>query len=154
MNNENWLEKITGQNQLTQLIQTNEYTKKFGLSLTNKEAELLVGERKESLKEQERIEFGEGILTKLIFAFCDSGYVYQENYVNTLERLQEIFYLFKNESLDEVSDDELIEFMKKKFEGDCQGSLDNLEDTALEEFAREIRFGTRKFLGVYGDEDE
>ena len=33
----------------------------------------------------------------------------QENYADTLMRLQDIFYLYKNESLDELTDDELLE---------------------------------------------
>jgi len=107
--------------------------------------------RKNSLKEQERIEFGGGILPKLIFAFCDSPFIYQDNYVDTLECLQNIFYLYKNESLDELSDDELIEYMKKHFDNDCQGSLEYLEDTCLEDFARSIRVGTRGFIGKYED---
>ena len=93
------------------------------------------------------MEFGEGILKKLILAFCDSSYIYQENYVDTLIRLQEIFYLYKNESMDELTDDELIDYMRESFEEKCQGSLEHLEDTCLEEFAREIRKKTNKFIG-------
>lgn len=127
------------QEQVNALVNTNSYTQKFGVRLTQEEAKELVVSRKENLIEQGRIEFGEGVLTKLIFAFCDSPYIYQDNYVESIERLQEIFYLYKNESLDEVTDDELIDFMKNQFEGKCQGSLDYLEDTSLEEYARWIR---------------
>lgn len=154
---ENWIEALNNQNLPLELLKTNDYTKKFGLSLTEQDAELLVQERKENLKAQERIEFGKGIMEKLIFAFCDSAYIYQDNYVDTLERLQEIFYLYKNEALDEVTDDELLTFMKDKFENEAQGSLDYLEDTALDEFARQIRNGSRSFIGSYlveGDANE
>lgn len=113
---------------------------------------MLMEARKNSLKEQERIEFGEGILTKLIYSFCDSPYIYQDNYVDTMESLQDIFYLYKNESLDELTDDELIDYMKDKFEGECQGSLEHLEDTCLEKFARSIRKGTYSFMGEYEDD--
>ena len=44
--------------------------------------------------------------------------------------------------------------MKQEYEGRCEGSLDNLEDTSLEEFARQVRAGTRKFIGLYGDDNE
>lgn len=152
--NENELTKLIIQNQIQEVIKTNDYTDKFGLSLSKEEANQLIISRGEALKEQRRIEFGEGILPKLIFEFCDSPFIYQDNYVETLQRLQEIFYLYKNESLDEVSDDELIHFMKQEYEGKCEGSLDNLEDTSLEEFARQVRAGTRKFIGLYGDDNE
>lgn len=136
------------------LLACNEYTKKFGVVLSDQEAALLVTERKASLKEEGRIEFGEGILSKLIYAFCDSPFIYQDNYTDTISSLQRIFYLYKNESLDEVTDDELIAFMKEQFDGVCKGSLDYLEDTSLEAFAREVRNGTRRFIGRYKDEQD
>jgi len=135
--------------QLQKVIACNQYTEKFGVRLSEQEAQLLLVARRNSLKEQERIEFGEGILPKLIFAFCDSPYIYQDNYADTLEALQNIFYLYKNESLDELTDDELLEYMKKHFDGECQGSLEHLEDTCLERFAREIRKMSHGFFGKY-----
>ncbi|MDR1551000.1 MAG: DUF6323 family protein [Hungatella sp.] len=150
MDDGKWLQTASDSFQIARVKEANDYTKKFGLALTDEEAALLIGERKDALKEQERVEFGVGILPKLIFAFCDSPYIYQDNYVDTLGRLQDMFYLYKNESLDEISDDELIEFMKDQFDGPCQGSLDHLEDTGLEAFARRARFGP----DLYEEEDD
>jgi len=141
---ENELQKLLNarQNQIDKVLECNQYTKKFGLTLTKEDALILASDRKDSLVRQQRIEFGEGILNKLIFAFCDSPYIYQENYVDTIGKLQEIFYLYKNESMDEVTDDELLEFMKKAFDGVCQGSLEYLEDTVLERYAASMRNGS------------
>lgn len=152
-----WVQQWSGQHMLEQVVETNSYTKRFGLQLSQKEAELLIQERKETLQEEQRIEFKGGILPKLIQTFCDSPYIYQDNYVDTIGRLQQIFYLYKNESMDELTDDELMEYMKREFDGTCQGSLDYLEDTSLEKFARKVRGQTRRFLGRYErevDEDE
>lgn len=166
MKEKNWLQLMSEQNQLENVMETNRFTQKFGLSLSDEEAEILVADRRDSLQEQRRVEFGEGILPKLIFAFCDSPYIYQDNYVDTIGRLQDIFYLYKNESMDEATDDELIDFMKEQFEGECQGSLEHLEDTSLEQFARDIRRKTQMrlsietadmaqdFIGGYGEDDE
>lgn len=137
----NFFLSLLEKNQIENILNTNEYTNKFGLSISEADAKLLVQERKKNLKEQQRIEFGEGILNKLIYAFCDSEYIYQDNFVETILRLQEIFYTYKNETLDEISDDELIEYMEKAFNGICQGSLEYLEETSLEDFARNIREG-------------
>lgn len=137
----------SNETQAVALKRTNDYTQKWGLSLTEEDTELLLADRRDTLAEQRRVEFGEGILPKIIFTFCDSSYLYQDNYVDTIGRLQDIFYLFKNESLDEVSDDELLSYMKEQFEGPCEGSLEYLEDTSLEEFAREVREGSRSFIG-------
>ena len=161
LKNQNWLQLMTEQNQLANVMKTNQFTEKFGLSLSQEEAGLLIAERKDSLQEQRRVEFGEGILPKLIFAFCDSPYIYQDNYVDTIGRLQDIFYLYKNESMDEATDDELVAYMKTAFDGECEGSLEHLEDTVLEKFAREIRKHTSHFMSKQNtpikwepDEDE
>ncbi len=149
MEEKDFLELFSGQNQMQKIMETNQKTEKFGLVLSKEDAKILVDSRKENLKQQQRVEFKEGILPKLIFAFCDSPYIYQENYVDTITRLQEIFYLYKNESMDELSDDELLDFMKNAFDGECEGSLEYLEETALEEFARTIRREGRSFFGQY-----
>ena len=80
-------------------------------------------------------------MKKLLFEFCDSPYLEQEQLAETLAALQEIFYLYKNESLEELTDEELLSYMKEKFDGECRGDL--------EEFARTVRKGTRKYIGRY-----
>ena len=153
--NQFWEIVVCNDAQLQKIENCNQYTEKFGLQLSTQDVMTLMKDRVEVLSEQHRVEFQGGILEKLIFAFCDSAYIYQDNYVETIGKLQEIFYLYKNESLDELSDDELIDYMKEQFENKCQGSLEHLEDTALEQFARSIREGTISFIGTYQeDEDE
>lgn len=147
MGEKDWLEIWLGQNQLQKVIEMNEKTQKFGLVLSDEDAKMLVERRNDNLREQQRVEFGEGILPKLIFVFCDSLYINQKNYVDTITRLQEIFYFYKNESMDELTDDELLDFMKEAFDGECEGSLEYLEETSLEEFARNIRREGKSFFG-------
>lgn len=144
---------LSEQNQMDVLRKTNEYTGKFGLSLTDEDIRGLMQSRRECLREQQRIEFGQGILNQIIYAFCDSDFICQENYAYTIERLQDIFYLYKNESMDELTDEELIEVMRTAFDGACQGSLSYLEETYLEEFARTVRATTHKFIGRYTEND-
>ena len=59
---------------------------------------------------------------------------------------------YKNESMDILSDDELLEYMKDRFDGECGGSLDNLEESVLDEYAREVREQGENFLKRRGDE--
>ena len=80
-------------------------------------------------------------IKKLIEAFCDSPYIMQSNYEETLEELQDIFYFFKEEAMEQISDDELIEFMTRDFDGKCQGSIEYLSGTSLEELCRGTRYG-------------
>lgn len=125
--------------QLAALQKTNEYSTKFGLSLSEKDMHTLVEQRREALSKTNRVEFGPGVLDKLIFAFCDSAYIWQSNYVETISRLQEIFYHFKNECVDRLSDDELIAIMRDAFENECHGALEYLEETALYRVSRKVR---------------
>ena len=145
---------LSGKNQIEAIRKTNDYTQRFGLSLSEEDVQELMVSHMECLQEEQRIEFGGGITDKLIFAFCDSDYIYQENYVDTIGRLQQIFYLYKNESMDELTDDELIDLIRNAFDTECYGSLDYLEQTYLEKFAREIRANTRKYIGRYQRNDK
>lgn len=127
--------------QLASLLDRNSRTAVFGLTLTENDAKLLLSERKTTLRQQERLEFGAGILPALIDAFCDSAYITQENYIETLIELQDIFYEFKNESLDLLTDNELLSFMARQFEEVCFGDMEYLRSTCLERFCRAIRRG-------------
>lgn len=119
----------------------NAYTSRYGVVLSDEDAFALAAHRMQMLTAYGRIEWDGGILPKLIYAFCDSPYVFQENYVETLVALQEMFYYFKNESLDEMGDDDLIAVMKEYFDGHAQGSIEYLQETALEEICRTVRYG-------------
>ena len=126
---------------IAEIKKCNELTIKYDLHLNDDEVKALVERRFDALKNTGRIEFSEGILTKIIEAFCDSPYIMQQNYEDTLLELQDAFYFFKSEAMDQISDDELIEFMKRHFDGKCQGSLEYLSGTTLEELCRNTRYG-------------
>jgi len=124
-----------------ELRDSNEFSIKYGLMLSENQIQNLVQRRLETLRDTGRIEFGEGVLKKLIYAFCDSPYIHQLNYEETLLELQDAFYYFKNETDDRLSDDELIEYMKETFEGKAQGSIEYLTGTSMEELRRNARHG-------------
>ncbi len=141
MNNKMWLKQVQ---------ETNQYTAKYGLVLSEEDSEILLAEKNKILRSEQRVELGQGILPQIIFTFCDSSYIYQDNYMETLIRLQEIFYLYKNEMQDEISDDELLCFMKEQFETVCFGDLSYLESTCLDIFAQAVRAGYRGFRKTRG----
>lgn len=150
MEEKNWLELLSKQTQEAQVLETNRYSGQYGLVLSREDAEILAQERADVLKKERRVEFGQGILSAIIYAFCDSPYIMQENYRDALIRLQEIFYLYKNEMLDEITDDELLEFMREQFDGVCCGDFDYLEGTCLDLFAQAIRAGYSGFTETGG----
>lgn len=66
----------------------NDITLKFGLYLSEKQINNIIEKRFQALKDTGRIEFGQGILKKLIIEFCDSPYISQENYEETIMELK------------------------------------------------------------------
>lgn len=134
---------------LQQLEKCNELSARFGLILTGQQMENLAAQRWEALAATGRVEFGAGILPKLIEAFCDSPFLSPANYEAALAELQSSFYYFKNECHDLISDDELIAFMQHVFNGRAQGSLEYLSGTSLDELCRNTRYGY-----AYNDPDE
>ena len=128
----------------------NELNRLYGLELTEADITELVELRGQALKATARVEFGGGILPKLIRAFCRSPYVDRYNYAATLGDLQDAFYYFKNESEDRFSDDELIEFMEKVFNGQAHGSTEVRTTISLEELCRWAR---NDFDDRYADEE-
>ena len=119
------------QTEIENIKKCNEYTSKYGLVLSDNQISNLLERRKETLKETGRVELRVGIIDKLIKEFCDSPYINQENYAETLYELIEIFYEYKNETMDLITDDELIEFMKKSFDGIVGGDLEYLSGTVM-----------------------
>lgn len=146
----NWLALMSKQLQITQVLETNQFTEKYGLALSKEDAEILAEERVHTLQNEQRVEFGQGILPKIIYTFCDSPYIMQENYCESLIRLQEIFYLYKNEMQDEITDDELLEFMQEQFETVCCGDFDYLENTCLDIFSQAVRAGYSGYQASQG----
>ncbi len=138
------------QKQFDSIIETNQTTKPFGLTISEQEAKLILEEKNHTLQEQGRIEFGTGIIPKIIYVFCDSDFVDAENYVDTIIRLQEIFYMYKNEMEDEISDDELLHFMREQFDNICFGDLEYLEGTCLAIFSQAIRAGYTGYQDTEG----
>ncbi|MDO7785879.1 DUF6323 family protein [Desulforamulus aquiferis] len=126
---------------VTEIEKCNSYTSQFGLTLSHQEAIELVETRSLALQSNGRIEFGGGVTNKIIKEFCHSPYVSKHNYAETLHELIEMFYFYKNETLDLLSDEELIKFMKTNFDGKCQGSLELLAGRELANMARNLRYG-------------
>lgn len=127
--------------EITNIKKCNEYTSKYGLILSDGQISNLLERKKESLRETGRIELREGIIERLIREFCDSSYMNQENFAQTLYELIEIFYEYKNETMDLITDDELIKFMKKSFDGIAQGDLEYLSGTIMHKMRENLLKG-------------
>ena len=140
------------QTEIANIKKCNEYTSKYGLILSDNQIKNILERRKETLKETGRVELREGIIDKLIKEFCDSPYMNQENFANNLYELIEIFYEYKNETMDLITDDELIKFMKNSFDGIAQGDLEYLYGTIMYKMRENLLKG--KTLDYSAEEGE
>lgn len=136
---------------VAEIIRCNQITSRYGLTLKEADAIELADTRSEALEKLGRIEFSGGTINKLILEFCDSPYLSQSNYAETMHELIEAFYYYKNETLDEVDDDDLIAFMKQYFDRTCRGSLELLETRDLENLAKKLRYGFQSEEDYSGD---
>ena len=141
---EYYLEKVDKRRKLeiVSIKKCNDYTNRYGLTLSDTQINDILQRRKEALIKTERLELRKGIIDKLIKEFCDSPYIDQENYVSTLNELIDIFYEYKNETMDLITDDELIKFMKKSFDGIAGGDLEYLTSTAMHRLKENLLKGT------------
>lgn len=137
-----------------EIIRCNEITSRYGLMLSQAAAIELIETRSLALSSNGRIEFSGGVINKIIIKFCDSPFLSQFNYVSTLNDLLETFYYFKNETLDELSDDELISWMKKYYDQTCQGSVELLQNRELEALAHNTRYGINVYGNPFDDNEE
>lgn len=135
-----------------EIQQFNEETLEYGLKLSDEDIKIIIRTRSEALRNNGRVEFGGVIIKKIISAFCDSPYISQYNYLETLDELIEVFYYYKNETMDEISDDELIDLMKRYFDNECQGSLELLRDRYLDTIAHNIKYGVENYIDKDGDD--
>ncbi len=65
MNND-WITLLQQQAQLGKVLETTRITTQFGLTLNRQEAELILKEHGNALREQKRVAFGAGITPKII----------------------------------------------------------------------------------------
>ena len=112
---------------------------RYGLVLSSSDIRALVVGRVEALHETERVEFGEGVTRELVLAFAGSPHVSQDTFASQILELQDLFYEFKNESLEQVPDDELIGKMRSLFDEVAEGDMEYLAEALFDGLGRHIR---------------
>ena len=122
-----------------ELAACNEAIGRHGLSLSMADAQAIVVARAEALAATDRVEFGGGVASELVLAFAGSPHVSQATFADTIIELQDLFYEFKNESLEQITDDDLIAKMRSLFDDPAEGNLAFLEEALFEGLARTVR---------------
>lgn len=114
---------------IAEILAVNEKTAQYGLVLDKNDAAEIAEARTSALRVSGRLEFHGGLIEKLIEAFCDSPYIDQTNYKDTICELLYLFYEYK--SLTRISDKALIKYMADSFNGECRGSIEMLNSEYL-----------------------
>jgi hypothetical protein len=125
---------------LEELRGSNEVSTRFGLRLSETGMQELAKARTQALIDHGRIELGQSAVRAIAEGFCDSPYLLQEDYEATLPELVDAFYYFKNACGEQLTDDELIQAMRERFDA-YDGSVEAVIGTSLEALCRARRLG-------------
>lgn len=123
--------ELVMEEKVTDILKCNDVSSRYGIILNESDAKELIAIRQETIKDVGLIEFRSSIVEEVILAFCDSQFITKYDYLEVLSQLVEIFYYYRMEVNELMSDEDIIKYMKLAFEGPCQGSLDYLSDHQL-----------------------
>ena len=122
-----------------EILKINEESSAYGLILTPGDVEEIIKSRGYSLKTYGRIDLNMDVTKKIINKIYISQYTDKDDYVEIINDLQDIFYYLKNETLDEISDHEIIDIIVGFYEK-TSGRIDNVQNLT-EKFALDYRLG-------------
>ena len=125
---------------LEELREVNTISLRFGLRLSEQGMLALSQARTLALTDHGRVELGASAVRSIVDGFCDSPYLLQEDYETTLLELVDAFYYFKNACGEQLTDAELIEAMRARYDA-YDGSVEAVIGTTLEALCRARRFG-------------
>ncbi|WP_074429411.1 DUF6323 family protein [Terrisporobacter mayombei] len=122
-----------------EILKINEESSVYGLILTSENVEEIIKSRGYSLKTYDRIDLNMDATKKIINKIYISQYTDKDDYVEIINDLQDIFYYLKNETLDKISDNEIIDIIGEFYE-ETSGRIDNVQNLA-EKYALDFRLG-------------
>ena len=120
-----------------QILEINDKSVDYGLVLSPKDVEEVIKSRKDSLKTYGRIDLNMDITEKIMEILYTSQYTDKDDYLELISDLEDIFYYLKNETLDEISDNEILDKISEFYEK-TSGRIDNVQNLA-EKFANDYR---------------
>ena len=130
--------QITQENEILDL---NEKSQVYGLTLNKEDVKEIINSRYNTLKSYGRIELDIGITKMIIENLYKSQYTDKDDYVYAINDLHEVFYYLKNETLDQISDIEIIDIIDEAY-NNCSGRVDIVQEKC-EEFAKSYRLKLR-----------
>lgn len=136
------LNSLNSNLQITQeheILELNKKSQIYGLALKQEDIKEIIKSRNNTLKSYGRIELDINVTKRIIENLYTSQYTDKDDYVESINDLQEIFYYLKNETLDQISDIEIIEIIDE-FYNKFSGRIEIVQEKS-EEFAKQYRWG-------------
>jgi len=121
-----------------ELLELNENSRSYGLTLNKEDIKEIINSRNNTLKSYGRIELDINVTKSIIENLYKSQYTDRDDYVELINDLQEVFYYLKNETLDQISDIEIIDIIDEIY-NNCSGRIDIVQEKC-EEFAKRYRY--------------
>ena len=121
-----------------ELLELNENSSAYGLTLNKEDIKEIINSRNNTLKSYGRIELDINVTKSIIENLYKSQYTDRDDYVELINDLQEVFYYLKNETLDQISDIEIIEIIDEIY-NNCSGRIDIVQEKC-EEFAKSYKY--------------
>ena len=125
---------------LEELRAVNETSARYGLQLSEAGMREVARARAQSLRDHGRVELGPSAVRAIADGFCDSPFLLQEDYESTLLELVDAFYNFKNACAEQLTDEELIQAMRFRYDA-FDGSVEAVIGTTMEALCRARRLG-------------
>lgn len=124
--------------QKNEILNLNERSQEYGLILTPDDVDNIVKSRNHTLNSYGRIDLNMDVTKEIMEILYKSQFTDKDDYVEMINDLVEIFYFLKNETLDEISDKEIIEIIGEFYE-ETRGRIDNIQDKA-EKFSKDYKY--------------
>lgn len=125
---------------IKELIELNPYSRSNGLVITEEIAREITEARHTALKNNGRVELKTDVTARLVRAFSESPYIFQEDFSFVIAEIIDLFYHIKNETENSISDDDLISEMRNVFNNTCHGDIENMQSKGLEKIVRKFKW--------------
>lgn len=149
----NLLDPFSKDKESLDLLEANHELKRNNFALTASDAAEILTARSYTLTNQGRVEFNLSVTKALLKRLSVSDYITQENFVDTVNDLYEIFHLIKNITSDYVGDDEVLDAIMNFYNGACGGSAELLAGKGVEKILQNYE-QKRKLSAVMKEESD
>lgn len=137
----NSLSKLQESNSINEISKLNDDLRTHDLVLSVKDAKDIINTRNNALKAQGRIELNLDVMKSIIKELGKSSYVNQDNLVETISDMYEVFHYVKNSTSDFLCDDEILKTIMFFYNTVYGGSMELIKGKGIEKIIDNFRNG-------------